>query len=130
MKVTYKDFQIEISVEEIITLIDHANLTDAGTQLVKEIEHYKEELHDEEPKPYSKQAKGVDILFEEGWKTFDSMSKAAKALDVSLAWLSKSLQLGKTCNGHHIRFSDPELDKSLKEIEERNKQPYEISRNS
>ena len=47
MKITYPECQIEISVEEIITLIDHANLTDAGTRLVKEIEHIKEDLPEE-----------------------------------------------------------------------------------
>ena len=49
MKITYPECQIEISVEEVIALIDHANLNDAGTRLVQEIEDYKERLPEEMP---------------------------------------------------------------------------------
>ena len=71
---------------------------------------------------------GVGIQYwdeEDGWVTFETGTKAAKALGVSLAWLSKSLKLGKTCNGHHVRYSNPELDAALAEIEQRNKEPYQ-----
>lgn len=72
--------------------------------------------------------KPVDVLMDDGWVTFGSTAKAAKAIGVTTAWLSKSLQLDKTCNGFHVRYNNPELDASLAEIKERNKQPYEISR--
>lgn len=72
--------------------------------------------------------KPVDVLMDDGWVTFSSTAKAAKAIGVTTAWLSKSLQLDKTCNGFHVRYNNPELDASLAEIKERNKQPYEISR--
>lgn len=75
-----------------------------------------------------KKAKPVDVLMNDGWMTFGSSGKAAKAIGVTTAWLGKSLQLGKTCNGYHVRYSNPELDASLAEIKERDKQPYEISR--
>lgn len=72
--------------------------------------------------------KPVDVLIDGEWVTFKSVNKAAIALGVSPAWLGKSLQLGKTCNGRPVRYSDPELDASLAEIKERDKQPYQISR--
>lgn len=70
-------------------------------------------------------SKAVDVLMDEGWVTFESATQAAKALGVSLAWLSKSLKLGKTCNGHQVRYSNPELDAALAEIEEGKKKPYQ-----
>lgn len=70
-------------------------------------------------------SKSVDILMEDGWVTFETGTKAAKALGVSLAWLSKSLKLGKTCNGHQVRYSNPELDACLAEIDKSNKTPYQ-----
>lgn len=86
----------------------------------------------EEPNPKPKKTpkvpKPVDVLIDGEWVTFESVNKAAKALGVSPAWLGKSLQLGKTCNGRPVRYSDPELDASLAEIKERDKQPYQISR--
>ena len=74
-----------------------------------------------------KASRPVDVLMDDGWVTFDSASKAAKALGVSSAWLGKSLKLGKTCNGHHVRYANPELDAVLSEIEANNKKPYEPS---
>ncbi len=72
--------------------------------------------------------KPVDVLMENGWVTFSSTAKAAKAIGVTTAWLSKSLQLDKTCNGFHVRYNNPELDATFAEIKERDKQPYEVSK--
>lgn len=72
--------------------------------------------------------KPVDVLMDDGWVTFSSTAKAAKAIGVTTAWLSKSLQLDKTCNGFYVRYSNPELDATFAEIKERDKQPYEVSK--
>ena len=72
--------------------------------------------------------KPVDVLMDDGWVTFSSTAKAAKAIGVTTAWLSKSLQLDKTCNGFYVRYSNPELDATFDEIKERDKQPYEVSK--
>lgn len=77
-------------------------------------------------KPYGK-AKKVDVLFETGWKTFGSLTAAAKAIDARLNHLSHALMTGKTCNGHHVRYSNPELDAALAEIEEGKKKPYQTT---
>lgn len=215
MKITYPECQIEISVDEVITLIDHANLTDAGTQLVHEIEDYKEKLREEllpegheqvryqfkkgsrpmtieemaeemsksqgmigpdfdpmfptvkvpkvvgldeephpapepepEPKPKQKStrlkkpkkepkladiqfrvgkvgkdkepdekpdekpkrknktnSKAVEVLLENGWKTFGSVSQAAAAIGTRLNHLSHALLNNKTCNGYQVRYA-------------------------
>lgn len=103
--------------------------------VIPAIEHHIVETEDKDPdadieqtKKAQTKAKPVDVLMDDGRVTFGSSGKAAKAIGVTTAWLSKSLQLGKTCNGYHVRYSNPELDASLAEIKERDKQPYEISR--
>lgn len=88
----------------------------------------QQEEPDPKPKKTPKAPKPVDVLVDGGWVTFESANKAAQALGVSPAWLGKSLQLGKTCNGRHVRYSNPELDATFAEIKERDKQPYQISR--
>lgn len=203
MKITYPECQVEITAEELITVIDRLSLYSAGASLVKAIEDIKINLRPEdfpqdgdgeapEPKPYPSEeepaptyepggiigdsspsqsgeriipgglpaavkealkhphvvrkkghnpesteeapekktvikSKSVDILMEDGWVTFETGTKAAKALGVSLAWLSKSLKLGKTCNGHHVRYHS-EMDDIMAEIQERNKEPYQTSK--
>lgn len=77
-------------------------------------------------KPSGK-AKKVDVLFETGWKTFGSLTAAAKAINARLNHLSHALMTGKTCNGHHVRYSNPELDAALTEIEEGKKKPYQTT---
>lgn len=72
--------------------------------------------------------KPVDVLMDGGWVTFSSTAKAAEAIGVNTALLSKSLQLDKTCNGFYVRYSNPELDATFAEIKERDKQPYEVSK--
>ena len=88
----------------------------------------QQEEPDPKPKKTPNAPKPVDVLVDGEWVTFESANKAAQALGVSPAWLGKSLQLGKTCNGRHVRYSNPELDATFAEIKERDKQPYQISR--
>jgi hypothetical protein len=101
---------------------------------LEHLEQRQESKEDPKAKKASRQAKAVDVLTEEGWVTYESASKAAKALGVSGAWIGKSLELGKTVNGQHVRWhqntpeEDAALEASLAEIKERDKQPYEISR--
>ena len=78
-------------------------------------------------KKASTKPKKVDILFENGWKTFNSISQAAKAIDARLNHLSHALLNGKTCNGHHVRYHS-EMDDIMAEIKERDRKPYEISK--
>ena len=81
-----------------------------------------------EPAKRKTNAKKVQVLFETGWKTFNSISQAAKAIDARLNHLSHALLNGKTCNGYQVRYADPELDASLAEIKERDRQPYQPSK--
>ena len=169
MKITYPECQIEISVEEVITLMDHANLTDAGTRLVHEIEDYKEKLHEvrqveelpEEPgltledepdehkaqdplegvdfeeskqKPKGKNGKKgnkpkkVDVRLDNGeWFTFDSVSAAAESIGGKSNGLSTALKNGTMFHGREVRWTNPELDAALAEIDKSNKIPYQPS---
>lgn len=69
-------------------------------------ESTKERNHDStKKKKASTKPKKVDILFENGWKTFNSISQAAKAIDARLNHLSHALLNGKTCNGHQVRYA-------------------------
>ncbi len=62
------------------------------------------------PKPVKdaiedKQPRKVDVLFDDyGWKTFNSVSEAAKAIDARLNHFNHALLNNKTCNGHHVRY--------------------------
>lgn len=76
-------------------------------------------------KKSSGKPKKVDVLFETGWKTFGSLTEAAKAIDARMNHLSHAMLTGKTCNGHQVRYSNPELDAALAEIEESKKKPYQ-----
>lgn len=60
-----------------------------------------------EPAPTKRKtnSKKVEVLFETGWKTFNSISQAAKAIDARLNHLSHALLNGKTCNGHQVRYA-------------------------
>ncbi len=82
-----------------------------------------------EPAPTKRKtnSKKVQVLFENGWKTFSSISEAAKAIDARLNHLSHALINGKTCNGHHVRYHS-EMDDIMAEIQERNKEPYQTSK--
>lgn len=161
MKITYPECQIEISVDEVIALIDHTNLIDAGTQLVQENEKIKVELPpidperlrkgfcdeepnpepEPEPKPKQKStrlkktkktmepkrknktnSKTVEVLFENGWKTFGSVSQAAEAIGSRLNHLSYALLNNKTCNGYQVRYA---VD-SKEQTETTNEEPTEL----
>lgn len=49
--------------------------------------------------------KAVDVLIENKWKTFGSVSQAADAIGTKLNQLSHALLTGKTCNGHQVRYA-------------------------
>lgn len=71
----------------------------------------------------------VDILFDnEGWKTYETLYEAAKAIDARENHLLFSLDNNKTCNGHYVRWNNSELDSVLEEIEQSNKEPYKFLR--
>ena len=78
-------------------------------------------------KKASGKPKKVQVLFETGWKTFSSISQAAKAIDARLNHLSHALLNGKTCNGHQVRYHS-EMDDIMAEIKERDRQPYQPSK--
>lgn len=80
-----------------------------------------------EPAKRKTNAKKVQVLFETGWKTFNSISQAAKAIDARLNHLSHALLNGKTCNGHQVRYHS-EMDDIMAEIKERDRQPYQPSK--
>lgn len=165
MKITFPECQIEISPEELLVLIKHFNLFDAGTQLVQEIEVFKEHLplelshincdsdqvleSESEPEPKQKStrlkkpkkamaptdnepvekpkkkssgnSKSVQVLFENGWKTFKSVSQAAEAIGTRLNHLSHALLNGKTCNGHQVRYAN-----NKEQSETTNEEPTEL----
>ena len=79
-------------------------------------------------KKASSKPQKVEILFETGWKTFDSVSEAAEALGVNYKTFYHNLTHGKPCKKHQVRYANPELDASLAEIKERDRQPYQPSK--
>lgn len=52
MKITYPKFTLEITAEELITVMDRLCLFGAGARLVQEIESYKQQKEDPAPVPY------------------------------------------------------------------------------
>ena len=79
------------------------------------------------PKPKAKgrpKRKKVDVKFETGWKTFASVSEAAKAIGVNYKTFYYNLTNGQTCNNHQIRFHS-DIDDVMAEIEASNKKPYQ-----
>lgn len=78
-------------------------------------------------KKASSNPKKVEILFTTGWKTFDSISEAAEALGVNYKTFYHNLTHGKPCKTHQVRYSNPELDAALAEIEEGKKKPYQTT---
>lgn len=131
MKYTCPDYQIEISVAEVIELLkfNEANkpqiyyrLSDIPLPVLDEALHKATHLFEEseaEPKPKQNKssakkpkkkttgnAKSVQVLFENGWKTFKSVSQAAEAIGTKLNHLSHAMLNGKTCNGHEVRYAN------------------------
>lgn len=81
------------------------------------------------PKPKAKgrpKRKKVDVMFETGWKTFASVSEAAKAIGVNYKTFYHNLTNGQTCKKHQIRFHS-DIDDVMAEIEERNRKPYQTT---
>lgn len=75
----------------------------------------------------------VDVKVDNEWYTFDKLTDAAKFIGCGANNLATSIAKGKY-KGYEVRYhvddsgqGNPELDAILKEIEDRNKQPYEIS---
>lgn len=103
-----------------------------GEKVIRMSKEMKKAIVEKTPyvgrKKPSGKAKKVEVLFETGWKTFGSLTAAATAIDARLNHLSHALLNGKPCNGHQVRYADPELDASLAEIKERDKQPYQPSK--
>lgn len=99
MKITYPECQIEISVDEVIALLERTSLHNAGARLVQEIETFKEQGQETEaPKAKPKAEKP---------KNKGGRPRKAKKLTPD---------------------EEAALDAVLKEIEESNKQPYEFGR--
>lgn len=60
----------------------------------------------EKPKRKNKtNSKAVEVLLENGWKTFGSVSQAAAAIGSRLNHLSHALLNNKTCNGYQVRYA-------------------------
>ena len=78
-------------------------------------------------KKASGKPKKVDILFTTGWKTFDSVSEAAKSIGINYKTFYSNLTHGKPCNGHQVRYHS-EMDDIMAEINESNRKPYEPSK--
>lgn len=106
MKITYSDFQIDISVDEIIALMN-ANLSIQGPNPEKPmVPASKRPKSPVKPKKKPKgNTKAVDVLIEDSWKTFGSVSQAAEAIGTKINHLSHALLNGKTCNGYQVRYA-------------------------
>jgi hypothetical protein len=78
-----------------------------------------------EPAPTKRRTnnKKVQVLFETGWKTFNSISQAAKAIDARLNHLSHALLNGKTCNGHQVRYATGNKEQTQPANEEQTELP-------
>lgn len=80
----------------------------------------------EEPAPEQTTA-SVEVLIDgEGWKLFDDIDKAAKAIDARREHLLFALHNNKTCNGMQVRFYNPERKKVVNtksvKVEKRSKE--------
>ncbi len=77
------------------------------------------------------QKRAVDVKVNGRWVTYESAGQAATHIGVSQPTLSKYLRQEKPCNGFEIRWheegEESEIDRCLREIDERNRQPYEFS---
>lgn len=76
--------------------------------------------------------KAVDVKEDGKWMTFPSMGQAATYLGVSIPTMSKYIASGKRLKNCDVRMhkeehEEEEIDRCLREIEERNRQPYEFN---
>jgi hypothetical protein len=76
-----------------------------------------------EPAKRKTNSKKVQVLFETGWKTFSSISQAAKAIDARLNHISHALLNGKTCNGHQVRYATDDNEPTQPANEEQTELP-------
>lgn len=109
MKITYPNFQVDISIDEVIALL--------RTTLSAESQKTNPERTPTPPAPKrpktsakpNKKPKGntkaVDVLIGDSWKTFGSVSQAAEAIGTKLNHLSYALLNGKTYNGYQVRYA-------------------------
>ena len=126
MKITF-----EISVEEFVKLggilftgKDELKL-ESGKPLLelapeedlKILAELKEKLsEDEQPEdPALEQTTSkVEVLIDgEGWKQFEDIDKAAKAIDARKEHLLFALENDKTCNGMQVRYYNPKKKKAV-----------------
>lgn len=110
---------IEITGDELVNL-----------QESKPIERaVREALAVPQPKAHCKQggksSKAVEVKFGNEWKTFATITEAARQLGGTASGLCTALKNGGTFHGHEVRRANPDLDACLKEIEESNRRPYE-----
>ena len=144
MKIT-----LEISVEEFVKLdrwnsfkqrmkkklFEEQNKEEQPEEFVNEedlkiLAGLKEKLSEEEQpeEPASEQTTArVEVLIDgEGWKLFDDIDKAAKAIDARREHLIFALNNKKTCNGMQVRFYNPERKKVVNtksvKVEKRSKE--------
>ena len=79
-----------------------------------------------------KRRKSVDVNEDGKWMTFPSMGQAATYLGVSITTVKNYIGSGKRIKNCLVRMHDDEgideaLEESLREIEERNRKPYEFT---
>ena len=65
----------------------------------------------------------VQVLFDNGWKTFNSISQAAKAIGVKLNKLSHDLLNGKTCNGYQVRYATDDSEQTQPDNDDKTELP-------
>lgn len=105
MKITYPDFTIDIGVEEVIALMN-ANLSGQGPVAAPKSIPKAPASPKKTTKAKSRtNAKAVDVLTGDRWKTYGSISQAAEAIGTKLNQLSHALLTGKTCKGHQVRYA-------------------------
>lgn len=113
---------IEITGDELVNLKEDKPIERA----------VREALAAPQPKAHGKQggkpSKAVQVKFGDEWKTFATITEAAKQLGGTANGLCTALKNGGTFHGHEVRRAKPDLDACLKEIEESNKRPYEPTR--
>lgn len=123
MKITYPDFTIDISVDEVIALMN-ANLFGEGSMTAPESIPKVPASQKTTKAKHRTNAKAVDVMIGNKWKTFGSISQAAKAIGTKINHLSHALLTGQACNGHQVRYANdgqeqPEPDAGPDELPHR-----------
>jgi hypothetical protein len=100
---------------------------DEDLKILSELkEKPSEDEQPEDPAPEQTTSK-VEVLIDgEGWKTFDCIEQAAKAIDARKEHLLFALENNKTCNGMRVRYYNPDKKKSVStksvKVEKRSKE--------